>query len=226
MRRQLGVEADSELDERGQTTRHPDRAGVGAVDAGEDLQQRALPGAVAPDDAEELTPADVEGDPVERAQLAEVGAGERMQRALLEGVDPVLGDAEDLLEVARPRSTTGTSRASASPADAAAVSTSAVTHGQTPLEQLVDPRHHGGVERALPVARPVDASVLDPGVRVAGSLDRPPEAADDSFDRRLHGDHVRGYGLQGGGRLGVEGVGDGEQSRPMPSRSVRGWDAA
>ena len=40
------------------------------VDAGEDLQQRALAGAVAPDDAEELAPVDVEGDVVERVQLA------------------------------------------------------------------------------------------------------------------------------------------------------------
>ena len=53
-RRQLRVEADPELDEGGQAAGHADRAGVGPVDAGEQLQQRALAGAVAADDAEEL----------------------------------------------------------------------------------------------------------------------------------------------------------------------------
>ena len=53
-RGQLGVEADAELDEGRQPTGHPDRPGVGSVDAGEDLQQGALAGAVAADDAEEL----------------------------------------------------------------------------------------------------------------------------------------------------------------------------
>ena len=38
------------------------RAGVGPVDAGEDLEQRALAGAVAPDDPEELPLVNVEGD--------------------------------------------------------------------------------------------------------------------------------------------------------------------
>ena len=61
-RGQLEVEADPELDEGRQPAGHPDRPGVGAVDAGEQLQQRALAGAVAADDAEELALADLEGD--------------------------------------------------------------------------------------------------------------------------------------------------------------------
>ena len=61
-RRQLRVEPDAELDERGEPARHADPAAVGAVDAGQDLQQRALAGAVAADDPEELALADVERD--------------------------------------------------------------------------------------------------------------------------------------------------------------------
>ncbi len=61
-RRQLGVEADAELDERRQPAGHADPAGVGAVDARHDLQQRALARAVAADDPEELALVDVERD--------------------------------------------------------------------------------------------------------------------------------------------------------------------
>ena len=61
-RGELGVEADAELDERRDPPGHPDPARVGAVDAGEDLQQRALARAVAPDDPEELALVDVERD--------------------------------------------------------------------------------------------------------------------------------------------------------------------
>ena len=46
------------------------RPGVGPVDAGQDLQQRALAGAVLADDPEELALVDVEGDVVEGVQLA------------------------------------------------------------------------------------------------------------------------------------------------------------
>ncbi len=99
-RRELGVEADAELDERRQPPGHADPPGVGAVDARHDLQQRALAGAVAPDDPEELALVDVEGDAAQRAQLAVLAARERMQRALLERVDPLVRDAEGLLDPA------------------------------------------------------------------------------------------------------------------------------
>jgi hypothetical protein len=53
-RRQVRVEADPQLDERGYTPVDVDPAGVRAVDAGKALEQRALPGAVAAHDSEEL----------------------------------------------------------------------------------------------------------------------------------------------------------------------------
>ena len=101
-RGQLLVEADAELDEGGEPAGHLDPAGVGAVDAGEQLQQRALAGAVAADDAEELALADLEGDPVEGAQLAVVARGERVDGALFQRVDPLGRDAEGLVQVFDP----------------------------------------------------------------------------------------------------------------------------
>ena len=56
VRGELGVEADPELDAGRDPAGDPDRPGVGAIDAGEQLEQRALAGAVAADDAEELDP--------------------------------------------------------------------------------------------------------------------------------------------------------------------------
>jgi hypothetical protein len=66
------VEADAELDEGGEATGDLDRTRVRPVDARQQLQQRALARAVATDDAEELALADLEGDPVQRVQLAEL----------------------------------------------------------------------------------------------------------------------------------------------------------
>ena len=54
---EIGVEADAELDERRQPAGDADGAGVRAVDAGEDLQQRALAASVRADDAEALAAA-------------------------------------------------------------------------------------------------------------------------------------------------------------------------
>ena len=93
-----GLKPDAELDERRQAARHPDPAGVGRVDARQDLQQRALAGAVAADDAEELALVDVEGDVAQRAQLAVLVGANGWSDALLERVDPVVGDAEGLLD--------------------------------------------------------------------------------------------------------------------------------
>ena len=62
---QLRVEADAELDERREQAVDANAAAVGAVDAGEDLQQRALAAPVRADDAEELAAVDREGDVVQ-----------------------------------------------------------------------------------------------------------------------------------------------------------------
>ena len=66
---EVRVEADAELDERRHPPVAPDLPPVGAVDAGQALQQRALAAAVAPDDAEELPRLDREGDVLQRVQL-------------------------------------------------------------------------------------------------------------------------------------------------------------
>ena len=66
-RAQLGVEAHAELDERGQPARHPNRPLVRPVDAGEDLEQAALAGAVLSDDPEELALVNVERDVLQGA---------------------------------------------------------------------------------------------------------------------------------------------------------------
>jgi hypothetical protein len=92
------VEADPELDEGRQAAGDPDLAGVGAVDARQQLQQGALARAVAADDAEELALADLEGDPAQRPQVAEVAAGEGVDDPLFQRVDPLGGDAEGLLQ--------------------------------------------------------------------------------------------------------------------------------
>jgi hypothetical protein len=92
------VEADPELDEGGQPAGDADPPGVGPVDARQQLQQSALAGAVAPDDAEELALADLEGDAAERPQLAVVATGEGVDDPLFQRVDPVGRDAEALVQ--------------------------------------------------------------------------------------------------------------------------------
>ena len=62
---QLEVEADAELDERREQAVDPNAAAVGAVDAGDDLKQRALAAPVRADDAEELAAGDRERDVVQ-----------------------------------------------------------------------------------------------------------------------------------------------------------------
>ena len=69
-RGQLGVEADAELDERRQEAVDAHRARVLTVDAGEDLQQRALAASVRPDDPEELALVDRERHVVEARAAA------------------------------------------------------------------------------------------------------------------------------------------------------------
>ena len=66
-RGEVHVEADAELDERGQPTPAPDPA-VALVDAGDALEQRALAAAVASRDPEELTGLDRERDVLQRLE--------------------------------------------------------------------------------------------------------------------------------------------------------------
>ena len=96
---QLRVETDAQLDERREVARHPHAAGVGCVDARQDLEQSALSGAITADDSEELAAVDVEGDLVERAQMAVLGRAQRMDDPLLERVDTVLRNAKGLGDV-------------------------------------------------------------------------------------------------------------------------------
>ena len=98
---QLVVESDSKLDERSYAARHPNRTRVGLVDPRQDLEERALPGAVAADDAEELTAVDFEGDLSKRTQHAVLSAGERMDRSFLERIDAVRRDPKRLLDSTR-----------------------------------------------------------------------------------------------------------------------------
>ena len=65
---------------------------------GHALEERALAGAVAADDAEELPVRDLEGDAPEDVQLVVLAAPEGVEGALLERLDLVLRDAEGLLE--------------------------------------------------------------------------------------------------------------------------------
>ena len=68
-RGEVGVEAHAQLDERRHAADHLDRRRASsAVDAGEALEQRALPGAVAADDAEELTAPHLEAHVLERLE--------------------------------------------------------------------------------------------------------------------------------------------------------------
>ncbi len=68
-RREVHVEADPQLDERGEPPGDRDAPGVDAVDPGDALQQGALAAAVAPDDPKELPSSDLNRDVLDGAQL-------------------------------------------------------------------------------------------------------------------------------------------------------------
>ena len=82
-RGQVLVKAHAQFDEGRQAPRHPDPAGVGAVDARQDLEQGALAGAVLARDSEELALVDVEGHVAQRMELAVLHAPKGMGRPLL-----------------------------------------------------------------------------------------------------------------------------------------------
>ena len=94
---QLGVEADAELDERRQPAGHPDPPGVGAVDAGQHFEQRALARPVTTDDPEELALVHLEVDSAQRLELAIADLPQGMRHPLLERVNPLVGDPEGLV---------------------------------------------------------------------------------------------------------------------------------
>ena len=92
----LGVEPHPELDEWGHPSGHPHLPGVRSVDAGEDLQQRALARPVTADDPEELPLVDLERHIAQCTKLAVLRPREWVRDALLERVHPVLGNPEGL----------------------------------------------------------------------------------------------------------------------------------
>ena len=96
VRREIGVEADAEFDERGEPSVHVDLARVCRVDAGEAFQQRRLAAAVATDDAVELAALYAEGDAAQAVHRVDDRPPERVQRPLLERVDALPRDAEVL----------------------------------------------------------------------------------------------------------------------------------
>src|SRR5262249_52782350 len=94
---ELGVKAGADLQERCEAAVELGRAGAGAHHARENLEQRALAGAVATDDADDLAVGDLERDIVERAELfapsAAPAAAEQIGEALRRppaGADPIL----------------------------------------------------------------------------------------------------------------------------------------
>ena len=100
---ELGVEARAQLQQRGHATTDGDLASSGRERAAQDLQQRALAGAVAADDTDGLTPAHGEVQPLQRPELAEVlrwGAphqtGQTAHQQLLEQVARAVVELEAL----------------------------------------------------------------------------------------------------------------------------------
>src|SRR5262249_28330344 len=67
---EVGVEARADLDQRADPPADLQHAGARSEDAGDQVQQRRLPGAVAPDDAEGLAGMDVDVDVSKRPQIA------------------------------------------------------------------------------------------------------------------------------------------------------------
>ncbi len=97
-RGQVRVEADAELDERRDAAIYVDRAAVHGVDPREALQQRRLAGAVAADDAKELSRRDRERDVVECVEDVDGASTQRVKRPLLERAHLFPRDLEALVD--------------------------------------------------------------------------------------------------------------------------------
>ena len=100
---ELGVEARAQLQQRGHAATNVDLASGGRERAAQDLQQRALAGAVTADDADGLAPAHGEVQPLQRPEFAEVlrwGAphqtGQTAHQQLLEQVARAVVELEAL----------------------------------------------------------------------------------------------------------------------------------
>ena len=94
------VEADAQFDHRRQSSTAPDVA-LGLVDARQAFQQRALAASVAAGDPEELSGLNRERDVVERPERVLADPMPRMESALLERMDPLLGNGERLADRTR-----------------------------------------------------------------------------------------------------------------------------
>ena len=95
---QLGVEPHPHLHERRQAPAYGGAAGVGVVDAGQALEQRALAAAVATHDPEALAAGDLERNLVERLQRVDGLAAQPLHQALLDGRVALVGNQEALVE--------------------------------------------------------------------------------------------------------------------------------
>src|SRR5262249_8348961 len=100
-RRELVVEADAELDERRDPAADPHRSAVGAIDACEHLEQRALAAPVRADDAEELALGDRERHLAERVVALVLDPLEGMREVLLEPRTLLVRDPERLRDAHR-----------------------------------------------------------------------------------------------------------------------------
>ena len=96
---ELRIEADAELEERGELAVHAGVAGVGFVDAAEDLEQRALATSVGTGDAEELPGRDVEGDVPQRDQVAVSRRAAPVRHPVLQRAASVERNAESLAKM-------------------------------------------------------------------------------------------------------------------------------
>ena len=98
-RREIGVEAHPQLDERRDPPPQQDLARVRPIDPGEALEQRALAARVAADDPVELARLDLERHLAQSLEVVERPALERMQRALLQRMDVLVRQPEGLRDL-------------------------------------------------------------------------------------------------------------------------------
>src|ERR1019366_9454550 len=96
---QLGIEADAQLQERGELTVDAGVSGVGLVDTAQHLEQRALAAPVGSCDAQELTRRDIERDVAQGNQVAITRGAAPMGDAVFQRCALVERETEALAEV-------------------------------------------------------------------------------------------------------------------------------
>jgi hypothetical protein len=79
---ELGIEAGAQFQQRGDAAVDDDRSGRGLEDAADQLQQGALAGAVAADDADRFAAPDVEGDILQRGEFPVVVRRPKLRNCL------------------------------------------------------------------------------------------------------------------------------------------------